>query len=147
MEMKIESASKEDGRQIYKVGKFEFQTHTEAEEFLEWVLRLLRRRKELTEAAEVWAGMQQQERGSGSPMLCDMVTGLAYLSFALAAAGAVDQLQLVMARQILASLESAAQRQAEREDFAKRLKRSNARTAQLSKEEQQPKKKSPSPGM
>lgn len=114
--MEIKSVIK-DNRQLFMVGKLEFETYAEAEEFVEWVSFLLRRRRELAEAAEGWAGRQQQERGSGNPILHDVVTSLAYLSFVLAAAGAVDQLHLTMSRRITSVLEAAYQRkQAEGEE-------------------------------
>lgn len=108
MELKIESSPKE-GLQIYKVGKFEFQTYAEAEEFVEWISRLFRRRRELAASAEVWAGRQQQERGSGNPVLHDVMTSLAYLSFALAGLNAVETMHLTMIRQISDCLEKAGQ--------------------------------------
>ena len=102
-----------DGHQAYVVrtpgGDLPFETLAEAEEFLEWLDWLLRRHRELGEAAEEWAGRQQQERGSGNPVLHDVVTSLAYLSFVLAGMGAVEQMHLSMIRQIKERLEKAVQ--------------------------------------
>lgn len=106
MEMKVVSGI-EDGRQVFRVGDLPFSTLAEAEEFLEWLDWLLRRHRELAEAAEAWAGRQQQERGSGNPGLHDVVTSLAYLSFMLAGMGAVEQMHLSMIRQITERLEKA----------------------------------------
>ena len=109
MEMKITSETV-NGLQIFKIGDFPFSTLAEAEEFVEWFSWLLRRRRELTEAAEVWAGRQRlEEQNCSGVMLHDLMSGLAYLSFALAAAGAVEQMHLAMIRQVTKRLEKVVQ--------------------------------------
>ena len=152
MELKITSDSDfgKNERQIYKVGKFEFQTYAEAKEFVEWVSRLFRRRRELAEAAEVWAGMQEEQLGNDNPAIHDIATSLAYLSFALAGLNAVETMHLAMIRRMTSALEVAHQRQqAAGKDFAEKMERMRAaRAAEAAKQEPSQKKKTgPSMGM
>lgn len=104
MELKI-TRGIENGHTIYLVGKLVFATHAEAKEFIDLVSRLFLRRRDLVEAAECWAGRQQQEHDSGNPVLHDVVTSLLYLSFVLASVGAVGKMHLAMIRQITKRLE------------------------------------------
>lgn len=143
MEMKVMSEI-ENGRQVFKVGDLPFDTQAEAEEFLEWMHWLIRRIKARSSDAEIWAGRRQAS--SDTPAIHDIATSLAYLSFVLAAAGAVDQMHLAMARRILSVMVTANERQqAEGEGFAERMKRVRA-VQQLPKQDK-PKGKTPSPGM
>jgi hypothetical protein len=143
MEMKVMSGI-EDGRQVFFVGDLPFDTEAEAQEFLEWLDWLMRRVKARSSAAEIWAG--QRQASSDTPAIHDIATSLAYLSFVLAAAGAVDQMHLAMARRILSVMVTANERQqAEGEGFAERMKRVRA-VQQLPKQDK-PKGKTPAPGM
>lgn len=124
-----------DGHQAYVVrtpgGDLPFETLAEAEEFVEWMVWLRRRSRARAEEAQAWSG---REARSNSPLIHDLATALAYVSFALTAANAVEQVHLAMARQILSALEHAAEvnRQSS-QSFAEKMSRMRAAEAQPQK--------------
>jgi hypothetical protein len=128
MEMKITSET-EDGRKVFRVGDLPFSSMAEAEEFVEWFSWLLRRRRELTEAAEQWAAGKQQH-GSGNLVLHDVVTSLAHLSFVLGGVGVVEEIHLAMIRRILATMEDEVRG---RQEFAEKMSKMSAANKKLSK--------------
>ncbi|MHB1380351.1 MAG: hypothetical protein ACYCX0_12105 [Desulfurivibrionaceae bacterium] len=142
MEMKV-MIEIENGRQVFKVGDLPFDTQAEAQEFLDWMDWLNRRVKARSSDAEIWAGRRQAS--SDTPAIHDIATSLAYLSFVLAAVGAVDQLHLTMVRQLTSALEAAHRRQqGEGKDFAEKMERMRAAKPE---KQQPPKSKNLTPGM